>query len=111
MALIAAHLNAEVMLVVTVYSDRYIISLFPHPLHNPFPPFSPSLISHTVSVDVKHHVYLSELRSCVKVEVASLERRRWTYQGRTDSGTKLTTRYPTDSSRCYCGTVLPRNSK
>ena len=23
----------------------------------PFPPFSPSLISRTVSVDVKHHVY------------------------------------------------------
>ena len=35
-------------------SDRYIISLSPH-LHNPF---SPSLISRTVSVDVKHHVYL-----------------------------------------------------
>ena len=32
---------------------------FPH-LHNPLilPPFSPSLISLTVSVDVKHHVYL-----------------------------------------------------
>ena len=26
----------------------------------PFPPFSPSLISRTVSVDVKHHVYLFE---------------------------------------------------
>ena len=38
-------------------SDRYIISLFPH-LHTPFHPFSPSLISRTVSVDVKHHVYL-----------------------------------------------------
>ena len=38
-------------------SDRYIISLSPH-LCTPFPPFSPSLISHTVSVDVKHHVYL-----------------------------------------------------
>ena len=35
----------------------YIISLFPH-LHTPFPPFSPSLISLVVSVDVKHHVYL-----------------------------------------------------
>ena len=34
-------------------SDRYIISLFPN-LHTPFPP---SLISRTVSVDVKHHVY------------------------------------------------------
>ena len=38
-------------------SDRYIISLSPH-LHTPFSPFSPSLISHTVSVEVKHHVYL-----------------------------------------------------
>ena len=35
-------------------SDRYIISLFLH-LHNP--PFSPSLISLMVSVDVKHYVY------------------------------------------------------
>ena len=59
-------------------------SLSPH-LHTP-PPFSPSLISLVVSVDVKHHVYWvpvpnkptvsvdvkqrSELRSCVKVEVA-----------------------------------------
>ena len=38
-------------------SDRYIISLFPH-LHIPFLPFSPSLKSLMVSVDVKHHVYL-----------------------------------------------------
>ena len=38
-------------------SDRYIISLSPH-LHTTFPPFSPSLISLVVSVDVKHHVYL-----------------------------------------------------
>ena len=57
MALIAAHVNAEVILVVTVYSDKYIISLSPH-LHTPFPPFSPSLINLMVSVDVKHHVYL-----------------------------------------------------
>ena len=41
-------------------SDRYIISLFPH-LHAPFPPFSPSLISPMVSVDVKHHVFLLTL--------------------------------------------------
>ena len=33
------------------------MSLYPH-LHTPFPPFSPSLISLMVSVDVKHHVYL-----------------------------------------------------
>ena len=36
--------------------DRYMISLFPH-LHTHFPPFSPSLISLMVSVDVKHHAY------------------------------------------------------
>ena len=36
MALIAAHLNAGIILVVTV-SDRYIISLFPH-LHTPSSP-------------------------------------------------------------------------
>ena len=40
-------------------------------------PFSLSLISPMVSVGVKHHVYLlylllSELRNCVKVEVAVL---------------------------------------
>ena len=39
-------------------SDRYVIFLFPY-LHTPFPPpFSPSLISLMVSVDVKHRVYL-----------------------------------------------------
>ena len=57
MVLIDTHLNAGVILVVTVYSDRYIISLSPH-LHTPFSPFSPSLISLVVSVDVKHRVYL-----------------------------------------------------
>ena len=35
----------------------YIISLSPPPPY-PLPPFSPSLISLMVSVDVKHHVYL-----------------------------------------------------
>ena len=62
MALIAAYLNAGVILVVTAYTDRYIISLFPH-LHTPPPPptpagFSPSLISLVFSVDVKHYAYL-----------------------------------------------------
>ena len=37
-------------------SDRYIVSLSSH-LHTSLPPFSPSLISLMVSVDVKHHVY------------------------------------------------------
>ena len=43
-------------------SDRYIISLSPH-LHTPFPPppFSPSLISLVVSVDVKRHVYFRSI--------------------------------------------------
>ena len=60
MALIAAHLNAGVILVVTVsryVSVIYINSLFPH-LHRPFPPISLSLISLMIYVDVKHHVYL-----------------------------------------------------
>jgi len=56
MALIAAHLNAGVILVVTVWR-WYVISLLPH-LHSPLPPFTPSQISLMVSVDVKHHVYL-----------------------------------------------------
>ena len=47
------------------FSDRYIISLSPH-LHAPFPPFSPSLISLMVSVDVKHHVYLLILKKKLK---------------------------------------------
>ena len=44
-------------------NDRYIISLSPN-LHSPFSPsptFSPSLISLTVSVDVKHNVYLLQV--------------------------------------------------
>ena len=57
MALIAAHPNAGIILVVTVYSDRYILSLSPH-LHTPVPVFSPSLINLMVFVDVKHHVEL-----------------------------------------------------
>ena len=59
MALAAAHLNAGVILVVTV-TDRYIISLplpLPPPPH-PLPPISPSLISLVVCVDVKHRVCL-----------------------------------------------------
>ena len=53
--LIAAHLNAEVILVMTVLRQVYNL---PHPLPpNPLPRFSTSLISLMVSVDVKHHVY------------------------------------------------------
>ena len=57
MALITAHLKADIILVVTVCSDRYILPFF-HPSHTPFPTFSPSLVSLVVSVHVKHHVYL-----------------------------------------------------
>ena len=57
MALIAAHLNAGIILVVTVYRWVYNLPLPPN-LDTPFPTFSPSLISLMVSVGVKHHVYL-----------------------------------------------------
>ena len=48
-------------------SDRYISSLFPisTPPSLPLPPFSPSLISLMVSVDVKHHVYLHLMCSII----------------------------------------------
>ena len=52
-------------------SDRYIISLSTHlPRHfdTPFPPFSPSLISLNVSVDVKHRVWWSRA-SCPRMSV------------------------------------------
>ena len=71
MALIAAHLNAGHS-GGDVCSDRYILSLFP-PLQTPFPPFSPSLISLVISVDVKHHVYLlPELWLAVWLELGLL---------------------------------------
>ena len=57
MALIAAHHNAGIILMVTC-SDRYITSLLTH-LHTPFPTFSPSLINSMVSVDVEHHIYFA----------------------------------------------------
>ena len=54
MALIAARLNAGVILVVTV--QRWVCNLpLPSPPH-PLPPFSQPLVSLMVSVDVKHHV-------------------------------------------------------
>ena len=56
-------------------SDRYILSLFPH-LHTPTPPplFCPYLISLTVSVDVKHHVYLPDCNpaACPDSQTTSL---------------------------------------
>ena len=57
MALIAAHLNAGHSGGDSVARGIYSPGLFPH-LHTPFPPFPPSVISRTVSVDVKHHIYL-----------------------------------------------------
>ena len=62
-------------------SDRYIISFSTH-LHTPFPPFSPSLISRTVSVDVKHHVYLLWFLSKVPGEIKrsrDLRGGRWSW--------------------------------
>ena len=57
MALIAAHLNAGIIVVVTVYRQVYNLPLPPPPY--PPLPFPPSLISLMVSVDVKHHVYFA----------------------------------------------------
>ena len=56
MALIAAHLNAG-----HSGGDSVAIGIYSPTSHTsipPFTPFSPSLISLMVSVDVKHHVYL-----------------------------------------------------
>ena len=60
MTLIAAHLNAGIIL---VSGDSVVIGIYlllPPPPYTPLPPaFSPSLISRMISVDaVKHHVYL-----------------------------------------------------
>ena len=57
MALIAAHLNVghsggDSVAIGIIYSPSSHTSI------PPFTPFSPSLISLMVSVDVKHHVYL-----------------------------------------------------
>ena len=61
MALIAAHLNTRVILVVTV--QRQVHNL-PLPLQVSIPPapFSSSLISLMVSVEVKHHIYLLKVK-------------------------------------------------
>ena len=72
MALIAAHLNAGVILAVTLSqcSDRYIITLFPTHLPSPVPnkPYR-------VSVDVKHH----ERRSFSKTDAGVFFRAALTY--------------------------------
>ena len=66
MSLIAAHLNAGHSggdsVAIGIYSSSFPTSI------PPFPPFSPSLISLMVSVDVKHHVYLC---ACVPVSGGS----------------------------------------
>ena len=53
MALTAAHLNAG-----HSGGDSEAIGIYSPSSHTSIPPFSPSLISLMVSVDVKHHVYL-----------------------------------------------------
>ena len=58
MALIAAYLNAQVILVATGIYSR-----------DPFPLFSPSLINLMVSVDVKHHAYCVKPQQSVRVGV------------------------------------------
>ena len=71
MALITAHLNAG-----HSGGDSVAIGIYSPSSPSSIPPFSPSLISLMVSVDVKHHVYLltesSQLRNCVKVQVDDL---------------------------------------
>ena len=57
MALITAHLNAG-----RSGGDGVAIGIYSPSTPTPYPPpFSPSLISLMVSVDVKHHVYLLTL--------------------------------------------------
>ena len=53
MALIAAHLNAG-----HSGGDNVAIGIYSPSSHTSIPPFSPSLVSLMVSVDVKHHVFL-----------------------------------------------------
>ena len=69
MALIAAHLNVDVILVVTV--KRYVYNL---PL--PPPPYPPSLIILMFSVDCKHHVYLL-IEKREKFELSHTEEFSW----------------------------------
>ena len=61
MALIAAHLNAGHSGGDSVAIGIYIYTLPLPPPPYPLAPFTPSLISLMVSVDVKHHVYLLTL--------------------------------------------------
>ena len=54
-------------------SDKYIISLSPH-LHTP--PFSSSLISLMVSVDIEHRIYLLSLDNKVDTDPYITEKLR-----------------------------------
>ena len=56
MALITAHLNAG-----HSGGNSVAIGIYSPSSHTSIPPFSPSLISLLVSVDVKHHVYFTLL--------------------------------------------------
>ena len=58
MAFIAVHLNAGVILMVTVKRQVFKSPSSPTSIPLPPTPISPSLISLVVSVDVKHHIYL-----------------------------------------------------
>ena len=71
MSLIAASLNAGVILVVQC-SDGYNLPL-PRPPF-PLPLFSPSLISLMVYVDIKHHVYLLAISKSGEVNSQTLDK-------------------------------------
>ena len=66
MAIIAAHVNAGVILMVILIG----ISFPSFPTSIPPPPFPPSLISLMVSVDVQHHVYVDHRQNNSYVKVA-----------------------------------------
>ena len=68
-------------------SDRYIISLFPH--FHTLPPFSPSLISLVVSVDVKHHVYwLTRTEDCHARQDHSLRKLPLQFSSQKEEGSR-----------------------
>ena len=75
MALIAAHLNAGHSggdsVAIGIYSLSSPTSI------PPFPPFSPSLISLMVSVDVKHHVYYRYLLQWARCDIHVQGRTRY----------------------------------
>ena len=89
-------------------SDRYIISLSPH-LHTPFSPFSPSLISRTVSVDVKHHVYLL-MEGADRVAGQLRGDRECHFSGVTKSG-RVWRKVPESDARSVCPQITTFEAK